>query len=130
MRSMDILVGIHPIREALRVGRAMDRVLVARGTAGARVQEIIDLCRQAAIPVRFVARDELDRASGRAVHQGVVAVSAAHGYSELGEVFGRELLVVLDGVEDPHNLGAIIRTAHAAGAGAVIVPERRAAGLT
>src|SRR5205814_7609159 len=68
---------------------------------------------------------------GSATHQGVVALGAAKQYSELDEVAGNaHMLVVLDGVEDPHNLGAVIRTAHAAGADAVLVPERRAAGLT
>src|SRR4029077_18136515 len=79
----------------------------------------------------FEPREALDRASNGATHQGVVAFGAAHNYSELEQVLaGAQLLVVLDGVEDPHNLGAIVRTAHAAGAPAVIVPERRAAGLT
>lgn len=73
----------------------------------------------------------LDRASNGAAHQGVVGFGAAHAYAELGEVLaGAQLLIVLDGVEDPHNLGAVIRTAHAAGASAVVVPERRAVGLT
>ena len=83
------------------------------------------------MPVRFEPREALDRASNGAAHQGVVAFGAAHNYAELEQVLpGAQLLVVLDGVEDPHNLGAIIRTAHAAGAAAVIVPQRRAAGLT
>ncbi len=127
---MSVLAGIHPVREALRAARALDRVMVARGAGGARVQEIVDLCRRAGVPVRFVPRETLDQASAGAVHQGVVAVGAEQAYRELGDVLPCELLVVLDGVEDPHNLGAIIRTAHAAGAGAVIVPERRAAGLS
>jgi 23S rRNA (guanosine2251-2'-O)-methyltransferase len=105
--------------------------LIARGAGGTRLQEIIDLARERSVPVRFEPREALDRASNGAAHQGVVAFGAVHDYAELEQVLpGAQLLVVLDGVEDPHNLGAIVRTAHAAGAAAVIVPERRAAGLT
>jgi 23S rRNA (guanosine2251-2'-O)-methyltransferase len=126
-----VIAGVHPVREALRAGRPLDRVLVARGLGGARLQEIVDLCREKSIPLRFEARETLDRASHTANHQGVIAMGAAHQYVDLDDVLpGAKLLVVLDGVEDPHNLGAIVRTAHAAGAAAVIVPERRAAGIT
>jgi 23S rRNA (guanosine2251-2'-O)-methyltransferase len=126
-----VISGVHPVREALRANRPLDRVLVARGTGGARLQEIVDLCREKSIPLRFEPREALDRASNSANHQGVIAFGAAHRYVELEDVLpGAKLLVVLDGIEDPHNLGAIVRTAHAAGAAAVILPERRAAGLT
>jgi 23S rRNA (guanosine2251-2'-O)-methyltransferase len=119
------------VREALRAQRPLGRVLIAKGAGGPRIQEIIDLCRNLSVPVRFESRDMLDRISKGIPHQGVVAFGAAHGFVELNEVAGEaQLLVVLDGVEDPHNLGAIIRTAHAAGANAVVVPERRAAPLT
>ena len=128
---MAILIGIHPVAEALRARRPLDRVLVAKGAGGTRVQEIIDLSRKSATPVRFEERAALDRLAGSAAHQGVVALGAAMPYAELDQVVAAaRLLVVLDGVEDPHNLGAVIRTAHAAGADAVVVPERRAAGLT
>jgi 23S rRNA (guanosine2251-2'-O)-methyltransferase len=87
------------------------------------------------VSVRFEPREALDRASNGAAHQGVVAFGAAERYAELDDVLSRtgaqtQLLVLLDGVEDPHNLGAIIRTAHAAGASAILIPDRRAAGLT
>jgi 23S rRNA (guanosine2251-2'-O)-methyltransferase len=128
---MSPLAGIHPVREALRAGRPLDRVLIVKGAAGPRLQEIIDLCREKSIPVRFETREHLDRAAGGANHQGVVAVGAAQRYASLEDTAAQGgLHVVLDGVEDPHNLGAIIRTAHAAGAAAVVIPERRAAGLT
>jgi 23S rRNA (guanosine2251-2'-O)-methyltransferase len=126
-----LLCGVHPIREALLAGRTFDRLLIARGAGGPRMQEIIDLARQKSVPVRFEPREALDRAANAASHQGVVAFGSAHRYAELEDVAkDATLLVVLDGVEDPHNLGAIIRTAHAAGARAVVVPDRRAAGLT
>ena len=127
---MAILSGIHPVAEALRAKHTLERLLVAQGAGGPRVQEIIDLARRASIPVRFEPRAALDRLAGTSAHQGVVAVGAAQRYADLDGVATCEMLVVLDGVEDPHNLGAIIRTAHAAGAGAVVIPERRAAGVT
>jgi 23S rRNA (guanosine2251-2'-O)-methyltransferase len=128
---MRLLVGIHPVREALRAQRPLDKVVVAKGLAGPRIQEIIELCRDRAIPLRFEPRETLDREAKGVSHQGVIGFGVAHTYSELDSVTSdARLLVLLDGVEDPHNLGAIIRTAHAAGADAVIVPERRAAPLT
>src|SRR5579862_9256151 len=128
---MAIISGINPVLESLKAGRPLDRILVAKGAAGGRLQQIIDLARRASVSVRFEERSGLDRLAGTPAHQGVVAMGAAQRYAELDEVIpAAHLLVVLDGVEDPHNLGAIIRTAHAAGAGAVVIPERRAAGLT
>jgi 23S rRNA (guanosine2251-2'-O)-methyltransferase len=127
---MSILSGIHPIAEALKAHHPLERVLVAQGAGGPRLQEIIDLARRASVPIRFEPRAALDRLAGSPAHQGVVAMGAASRYAELESVAGAELLVVLDGVEDPHNLGAVIRTAHAAGAGAVVIPERRAASVT
>lgn len=128
---MAILIGVHPVIEALRTGRPLERILIARGAGGQRIQEVIDLARTAGTPVRFEDRGTLDRTSAARTHQGIVAIGAEKKYSTIDDVSqNSELLVVLDGVEDPHNLGAIIRTAHAAGAGAVIIPERRAAGLT
>jgi len=128
---MSPLAGIHPVREALRAGLPLDRVLVVKGAAGPRLQELIELCRERGIPVRFEPRAQLDRAAGSAAHQGVVAFGAAERYASLEQTTaGHGLHVVLDGIEDPHNLGAIVRTAHAAGAAAVVIPERRAAGLT
>lgn len=128
---MSVLAGIHPVVEALRAGRPLDRVLIARGAGGARIQEVVDLARRSGVPLRFEPRQTLDRAAACATHQGVVAFGAAQKYAELASVAGSaRMLVVLDGVEDPHNLGAIARTAHAAGAAAILVPERRAAGVT
>ena len=127
---MAVLSGIHPVAEALRAGRALDRLLVAQGAGGPRLQEIIDLARKANLPVRFEPRASLDRLAGTAAHQGVVALGAAQKYADLDAMASAEMLVVLDGVEDPHNLGAIIRTAHASGSSGVVIPERRAAGVT
>ncbi len=133
MKSLSVIVGLHPVREALRAGRPVERVLLQAG-GGSRLGEILELCRQQGIPVRREPRQALDRLAGGAVHQGVVAVAGGGTYTDLEDILARldhpGLLVVLDGVEDPHNLGAVIRTAQAAGADAVIIPERRAAGLT
>jgi len=129
-RESDLLAGVHPVLEALRAGRTLDRILIARGAGGPRLQEVIDLARQRSVPLRFEPREALDRIARGAAHQGVVAFGAAHRYTELGQVLdSAQLLIILDGVEDPHNLGAIVRSAHAAGASALLVPERRAAGL-
>ena len=126
-----VLAGIHPVREALRAQHAIDKVLIAKGSGGPRIQEIIELSRAAAVPVRFETREALDRAAKGVPHQGVLGFGSARKYAEFDAVVDlAQLLVVLDGVEDPHNLGAIIRTAHAAGASAILIPERRSAPLT
>jgi 23S rRNA (guanosine2251-2'-O)-methyltransferase len=128
---MAILVGIHPIHEALKAHRPLDRVLIAKGAGGPKLQEIIDLCRKSGIPVRFEPRDTLERAAPGSTHQGIVAFGAERTYGTLTDIMeNARLVVVLDGIEDPHNLGAIIRTANCAGADAVVIAERRAVGLT
>ena len=128
---MSILSGIHPVGEALRSNHPLDRVLVAQGAGGPRLQEIVELCRRRNIVVRFEPREALDRVAASAAHQGVVALGAAHAYADYEtSIAAAQLIVLLDGVEDPHNLGAVIRSAHAAGAKAILIPERRAAGLT
>ena len=128
---MSIIAGVHPVLEALTAGRSIERLHIARGSGGPRVQQIIDHARQAGIPVRFEPRPSLDRLSRQAAHQGVVAIASEQRYAALDSLIGQaSLLVLLDGVTDPHNLGAIIRTAHAAGADAIVVPDRRAAPLT
>jgi 23S rRNA (guanosine2251-2'-O)-methyltransferase len=137
---MDKLTGIHAVREALEAGRAFDRVVIARGRQDTRVEEIVQLARGRNIAVRFEDRGQLDRLADSKDHQGVVALAAARAAATLEDILSaanadsgqgaKGLIVLLDGVEDPHNLGAIIRTALAAGAHGVVIPERRAAGLT
>jgi 23S rRNA (guanosine2251-2'-O)-methyltransferase len=117
----------------LRAGRPLQRVVVARAASNQRLRALIEECRRLGIPLRFEPREALDRLSGGGTHQGIVAEAAPKSYTHLDDVLQSldhpGLLVLLDGVEDPHNLGAIIRSAHAAGADAVILPERRSAGL-
>src|SRR5271167_3117653 len=135
---MDRLTGIHAVREALEAGRPLDRIVIAKGRQDTRVEEIVQLARKQGVPVRFEDRGQLDRLANSKDHQGVVALAAARAPATLEDVLalagkshgGMGLLVLLDGVEDPHNRGAIIRTALAAGAHGVVIPERRAAGLT
>jgi len=137
---MNHLAGFHAVEEALVAGHPLDRILVARGQHGGRIQKILDLARSRGVPVRFEDRIQLDRAAAAEHHQGVVAFTAARealdiedllaGHSQPDAQAVDQLLVLLDGIEDPHNVGAIVRTALAAGAAGLIIPERRAAGLT
>jgi 23S rRNA (guanosine2251-2'-O)-methyltransferase len=130
--QLNVLFGINAVKEALRA-RPVEYVLVAQGQRGRRVQEMVDACRVAGISLRFAPRAALDREAGTAQHQGVVAVCSAKAYDDLETLVAAQekpLLVVLDGVEDPGNLGAVVRTAVAAGATGLIIPERRAAGLS
>jgi 23S rRNA (guanosine2251-2'-O)-methyltransferase len=108
---------------------------VAKERNDLRLQKLIQECRHGSIPVRFLPRVELDRMASTASHQGVVAVTSSKQYADLDDIIAarrgeHSLIIVLDGVEDPHNLGAILRTADAAGADGIVIPERRAAGVT
>jgi 23S rRNA (guanosine2251-2'-O)-methyltransferase len=134
---MNRLTGIHAVREALEADRPLDSLIVARGTHGNRIEELVRLARQHGIPVRFEERIQVDRAAGTREHQGVVALVAASPSASFEDLLKSRdphsapgLLVLLDGVEDPQNLGAIVRTSLAAGAQGVVIPERRAAGLS
>jgi len=137
---MDRLTGIHAVREALEAGRAFDRIVIAKGRQDTRVEEIVQLARGRNISVRFEDRSQIDRLADSRDHQGIVALVAARAAGTFDEILAaanagvgrgeKGLIVLLDGVEDPHNLGAVIRTALAAGAHGVVIPERRAVGLT
>jgi 23S rRNA (guanosine2251-2'-O)-methyltransferase len=133
---MHIIYGINSVTEALKArGRAFEWVGMAKERHDIRLQRLIEDCRKIGLPVRFLQRTELDRMAGNAAHQGVVAVTSAKQYNDLEDVINSKrgehsLIVVLDGVEDPHNLGAILRTADAAGANGIVIPERRAAAVT
>jgi len=130
--KLDALYGINAVKEAIGK-RPMEYVMVTAGHHGPRVQEIIDACRAHGVSLRFAPQPALERVAGTTQHQNVVAVCSAKAYDNLENLIGvseRLLLVVLDGVEDPANLGAVVRTATAAGADGVVIPERRAAGLS
>jgi len=129
---LDMLYGINAVREALD-SRALDHILVAEGHHGPRVEEIIRTGRARGVPLRFVPAAALERTAGTAQHQNVVALCAAKEYDDLKALVragSPPLLVVLDGVEDPANLGAVVRTAVGAGADGIVIPARRAAGLS
>lgn len=131
---MDRLIGIHAVAAALEAGRPLDRILVLKGTGGPRLQELIDTARKLRTPIRFEGRANLDRQAEGGVHQGVIAFASERGFADLGHAIANapknSIFVVTDGIEDPHNLGAVIRSAHAAGAFALLIPERRSVGLT
>ena len=133
---MNVIFGVNAVTESLKArGRAFEWVGVAKERNDLRLQKLIQECRHLGIPVRFLPRVELDRMAATASHQGVVAVTSSKQYADLDDVLAAKrgeysLVVVLDGVEDPHNLGAILRTADAGGADGIVIPERRAAGVT
>lgn len=131
---MNWVTGFHAVEEALTAGRPLDRVLIARGRHGERVEAIVQLAKSRGVPVRFEDRQQIDRAVGTREHQGVAALGASKPTADFEDLLrqntGHGLIVLLDGVEDPHNLGAIVRTSLAAGAAGIVIPERRAAGLT
>lgn len=137
----DLLYGLNPLLEALRAGdRIPPEIVIAEGARDERLRELIELARTKNVTVKRVPRSSIDRAVGNTHHQGVMARIAAARYADVDDLvssiatrIGSEsepLVVVLDGVEDPRNLGAILRTCECAGVHGVFVPERRAAGLT
>jgi 23S rRNA (guanosine2251-2'-O)-methyltransferase len=132
---MDLICGINPVVEALSAGRRhFDRLLVVKGLRNRRVSEALARASQLGVPLRFETRETLDRLAAGVPHQGIIAVvspkPAIDLYDLLKSAHDPALLVVLDGVEDPRNLGAIIRTVEAAGADGVLLPERHSAGLS
>ncbi len=139
---MNVLFGLHPVEEALRAGnRRFDHVCVSRDRkergAAQKLQRLIDLCRAQGIRVRFENRDQLTRIAKTASHQGVVAVVREREFLSLEDLLttsgndsAARLLLALDGVEDPQNLGALLRSADGAGVDGVILPERRSAPLS
>lgn len=135
--SVDRIEGRNPVLEALKAGRGINRILVARGEKHGSIREILARAREAGIPIQEVDRPRIDALAHTRGHQGVIALAAPRAYADLGDLLAAAagagepaLLVALDGVEDPMNLGSLLRSADAAGAHGVIIPERRAAALT
>ncbi|MGA9173022.1 MAG: 23S rRNA (guanosine(2251)-2'-O)-methyltransferase RlmB [Thermoactinomyces sp.] len=133
----DWAFGKHTVLEALRSGREIEKILFAEGVNKNSVKEILNKARERKIPVKWVPRARLDQLAEGKNHQGVIAQVAAYAYSTVDDLFRRAeekgeppFFVLLDGIEDPHNLGSILRSADAAGVHGVIIPKRRAAGLT
>lgn len=131
----NLLTGRNPIREALKSGRDLEKLLVQRGELSGSARAIVQMAKEAHIPVQEVEKARLDEIAPH--HQGMLAFASAYQYSSVEAMLetarqrGEDpFLILLDGVTDPHNLGAIIRSAECAGAHGVIVPERRSVGLT
>ena len=131
----NLLSGRNPIREALKADRDIEKMLVAKGDLSGSAREIVAMARERGIPVQVVERSRLDEITPH--HQGILAYASAYQYAEVEDILNlakergeQPFIVVLDGITDPHNLGAIIRTASCAGAHGVIVPLRRSVGLT
>src|SRR5277367_2555869 len=133
---MNYIYGINAVAEALKArGRSFEWVGVLKERHDLRLQRLVEECRRNGVAVRFLGRPELDSMAGNNAHQGVVAITSGKRYNHLDDVVAGKrgkysLVVVLDGIEDPHNLGAILRTADAAGADGVVIPERRSAAVT
>ena len=135
------IYGLIPVLEALRAGsKKIEQITIAEGARHERLRELLDLAKRARVPVHRAPRFALDRALPGVTHQGVIAKSAAASYRDADELLDElssqvgtaspPLILGLDAVEDPRNLGAILRTAECAGVGGVFIPERRAVGLT
>ncbi|MBQ9673022.1 MAG: 23S rRNA (guanosine(2251)-2'-O)-methyltransferase RlmB [Ruminococcus sp.] len=133
----DIIAGRNPVTEALRSGRAIEAILVAKGERNGSIVAIIAKAKKKNIPIKEVDRKKLDFLAGAVSHQGIAARCAVKQYSTVDDIFSNAeekgenpFIIVLDRIEDAHNLGAIIRTAECAGAHGIIIPERRSAGLS
>jgi 23S rRNA (guanosine2251-2'-O)-methyltransferase len=135
---MEVLYGVHPVEEALKAGqRHFDHVLVAQERQDARLAQLVALCRQAGVRVRQEPREQLTLLAQTAAHQGVVAMVHPQGFLSIEDLFtpggtpgAARLLLALDGVEDPQNLGALLRVADGAGVDGVVLTERRSAPLS
>jgi 23S rRNA (guanosine2251-2'-O)-methyltransferase len=132
---MSVLYGIHAVAEALKADpEKIERICVERGQKNSRIQEIIKLAQQNHVRIAFEERSWLDRKADGSRHQGILCYASEMGTYDTAEILGQAkspgLLVVLDGIEDPHNLGAILRSAEAAGADGVFLPQHRSAGLS
>ena len=133
----DVIIGRNPVSEALRSGREIDRILVAKGEKNGSAVAILAKARKKKIPIKEVDSRKLDFISGGVNHQGIIAFCAVKQYVEVDDIFKlaeerkeSPFIIVLDEIEDPHNLGAIIRTAECTGVHGVIIPKRRSAALS
>ncbi len=138
MRYEELTIeGRNAVLEAFRSGKTIDKLFVLAGCEDGPVRTILREAKKCDTVVNFVKRERLDQMSTTGAHQGVIAYAAAYEYAELSDILeaakekGEEpFIFILDGIEDPHNLGAIIRTANLCGAHGVVIPKHRAAGLT
>ena len=133
--SGEMIAGKNPVLEALRAGREINKLWIAEGVKKTGVQELVDLAKERGVLVQFVPKQKIDKLAEN--HQGIVASVAAYDYAELDDLFAAAkaknedpFFLILDELEDPHNLGSIMRTADAIGVHGIIIPKRRAVGLT
>lgn len=136
-RDSNLIIGRNAVSEALRSGRNIDTLLVVRGERNGSVGRIIAECKEKGVVIKEVDKKKLDFMCGQGNHQGVAAYAAVHEYSTVEDIFAlaeergeAPFIILCDELEDPHNLGAIIRTAETAGAHGIIIPKRRNASLT
>jgi len=132
----DIIFGIHAVSEAMKSReRSFEYIAIAKDRSDPRIQRIIDDARISGMAVRFVPREEIDRETRTRTHQGVMAFTSRKKFSDLDDILKNKrgqysFVLVLDSIEDPHNLGALLRSAEGAGVDGVVIPERRAAGIS
>ncbi len=133
----DLIIGRNAAKEALKSGRAIDCVFTEKGDKNGALLPILAQCREKKLPIKEVDTKKLDFMCGHANHQGIVMTAAAHEYSTIEDILASAkekdeppFIIICDGIEDPHNLGAIIRSAECCGAHGVIIPERHSAGLS
>lgn len=134
--NQDYIIGKNPVIEALKSDRDINKILIAEGSQRGQMQQITQLAKESNVLVQLVPKKKIDQITD-GIHQGVLAYVAAYQYAELDDLFAAAekkneppFFLLLDEIEDPHNLGSIIRTADAVGAHGIIIPKRRAVGLT
>jgi 23S rRNA (guanosine2251-2'-O)-methyltransferase len=135
--SEEYIVGRNPVLELLRSGRSVNKIWIAEGSQKGPISQVMSMAKEAKIQVQIVPKKKIDQVADGQVHQGVVALVAAYEYVEVEDLLRKAadlgeppFLLILDEIEDPHNLGSILRTADVVGAHGVIIPKRRAVGLT
>lgn len=135
-QNSDYIIGKNPVIEALKSERDINKILIAEGSQSGQMQQVIGMAKEANVMVQFVPKKKIDQLSD-GNHQGVIAQVAAYEYAEIEDLFAAAekkneapFFLILDEIEDPHNLGSIMRTADASGAHGIIIPRRRAVGLT
>jgi 23S rRNA (guanosine2251-2'-O)-methyltransferase len=137
MERKDYIEGRNPVIEVLKSGREVEKILVAKGSTQGSIRKIVGIAKDKNIIVQYVDKNKLDSISNTKAHQGVIAIVSAYQYKNIDDILKLAqdrnedpFIIILDEITDPHNLGAIIRTAECAGAHGIIIPKRRSVGLT
>lgn len=136
-QDIPMLEGRNPVIEAIKSGRTIEKILIAKGSQEGSIRQLIAMAREKGLVIVEVDREKLDYMSETKSHQGVIAITSPYKYVEVQDILNyakekgeKPFVIILDEIYDPHNLGAIIRTAEAVGAHGIIIPKRRAVGLT